>query len=138
MLGCRRGCDGWRVGVKDHEDQGQARLGLGVTLSMLELLVHVDKEDVSTGQRLLSFDIPDDANVNLATLPVGWDPLAYSATVCAIDDDWIAAASSLSLRAPRAVARHERNVLVNPAHPRIGDLLQVANEDLVLDLRLVA
>ena len=109
-----------------------------VALSMLEMLVHVDKEDVPTGQRLLSFDIPDDAVVELVTLPVGWDQLPHSAAVRAIGDDWIAAGSSLALRVPSAVARHETNVLVNPAHPRMGDILQVANEDLVLDPRLFA
>ena len=105
---------------------------------MLEMLVHIDKEDVPTGQRLLSFDIPDDAIDDLATLPVGWDQLPHGAAVRAIGDDWITAGSSLALRVPSAVARHETNVLVNPAHPRMGDILQVADEDLVLDPRLFA
>ena len=107
-----------------------------VALAMLEMLVHVDKEDVPVGQRLLSFDIPDDAVVDLDAFPVGWDQLPYSAAVRAVGDGWIAAASALALRVPSAVARHEWNVLLNPAHPQIGDILQVADEDLVLDARL--
>jgi len=54
----------------------------------------------------------------------------------AVGDGWIAAASAVALRVPSAVARHEWNVLLNPAHPQIGDILQVADEDLVLDARL--
>ncbi|WPH23917.1 RES family NAD+ phosphorylase [Variovorax paradoxus] len=107
-----------------------------VALAMLEMLVHVDKEDVPVGQRLLSFDIPEDAVADLDILPAGWDQLPYSAAVRAAGDDWIAAASSLGLRVPSAVARHEWNVLLNPAHPRIGNILPVADEDLVLDPRL--
>jgi RES domain-containing protein len=107
-----------------------------VALAMLELLVHVDKEDAPTGLRLLSYELPDDAVQRLDALPPGWSDLPYSRAVQAVGDRWIASARSLALHVPSAVARHESNVLVNPGHARFADVAWVANEALVLDARL--
>ncbi|MBT2304126.1 RES family NAD+ phosphorylase [Variovorax paradoxus] len=106
------------------------------SLAMLELLVHLDKEDVPTGLRLLSFEVPDDAIVELDPWPVGWDSLPYSATVRAAGDAWVAAAGSLALGVPSAIARHEFNVLINPAHTRFVEARLLDDEDLALDARL--
>jgi len=107
-----------------------------VALAMLEMLVHVDKQDVPAGLRLLSFDIPADAVHALDALPDGWQRLPYSAPVQAAGDRWVRGAASLALRVPSAVARHEVNILLNPAHPRFGEIAPVANEPLALDERL--
>jgi len=106
-------------------------------LAMLEMLVHVDKEDAPIGLRLLSFDVPDDAIEVLAALPIGWNGLPYSAAVRAVGDAWIAASRSLALSVPSAIARYERNLLINPAHPRFADIALIADDDLVLDARLL-
>lgn len=107
-------------------------------LAMLEMLVHVDKEDVPAGQRLLSFEVPDDAIERLSSLPRGWNELPYSAAVRAVGDAWAAASRSLALQVPSAVARYENNLLINPAHPRFAEIARVADDDLALDARLFA
>ncbi|VTU32306.1 hypothetical protein SRS16CHR_05058 [Variovorax sp. SRS16] len=107
-------------------------------LAMLELLVHVDKEDAPTGLRLLSYELPDDAVQPLHALPPGWSALPYSPAVQAVGDRWIASGRSLALRVPSAVARHESNVLVNPGHARFAEIALVADETLTLDARLFA
>ena len=106
------------------------------SLAMLELLVHLDKEDVPTGLRLLSFDVPDDAIQELDPRPPGWDSLPYSATVRAAGDAWIAAGGSPALRVPSAVARYEFNVLVNPAHAEFPAIRLLDDQELALDPRL--
>lgn len=106
------------------------------SLAMLELLVHLDKEDVPTGLRLLSFDVPENAIADLDPWPVGWDGLPYSATVRAAGDAWISTAGSLALKVPSAIARHEFNVLINPAHTRFPEIRPLDDEDLALDARL--
>ncbi|MDM0081312.1 RES family NAD+ phosphorylase [Variovorax sp. J31P179] len=107
-----------------------------VALSMLEMLVHVDKEDVPIGRRLLSYELPDDGVLELRHLPSGWSDLPYSIAVQQTGDQWLASAASLALRVPSAVARHEFNLLINPAHPRFDEVALVANEALALDERL--
>jgi RES domain-containing protein len=106
------------------------------SLAMLELLVHLDKEDVPAHLRLLSFDVPDDAVEELDPWPPGWDELPYSAAVRSAGDAWINAARSLALKVPSAVARYESNLLVNPASPRFPEIRLVDDQLLVLDPRL--
>jgi RES domain-containing protein len=109
-----------------------------VSLVMLEMLVHVDRDNVPTGLRLLSFDVPDDAILVLNSPPIGWDDLPYSSAVRAVGDDWIQSGKSLALRVPSAVARHESSLLINPAHPRFPEIKLVSEEALVIDSRLFA
>ena len=117
------------------------RLGYAATsvsLAMLEVLVHMSPENVPEGQRILTFEVPDDAVQELAKdqWPVGWDKLPYSETVRAAGDAFIAGLGNLALLVPSAVARGERNALINPAHPRFGDIALIANEPLAMDARL--
>ena len=105
-------------------------------LAMLELLVHLDKEDVPSGLRLLSYDVPDDAILELDPRPAGWDRLPYSAAVRAAGDAWIASAVSLALWVPSAIARHEFNVLINPAHPDAARITATIERQYVYDPRL--
>jgi len=98
----------------------------------------MDKEDVPSDRRLLSFEVPDDAVQALAVLPPGWSDLPYADVVRAVGDEWIAGARSLALQVPSAVARHEYNLLFNPAHPRFGEVALVNDEPLALDARLFA
>lgn len=107
-----------------------------VALAMLEMLVHVDRENVPTNRRLLTFDVPDDAVAYLEELPDGWDALPYSSSVRACGDGWIAGGTSLALLVPSVVARHESNLLINPNHARFQEVKLLDDESLALDQRL--
>lgn len=107
-----------------------------VGVAMLELLVHIGRENVPGDRRLLTLEIPADAIEALAVLPDGWNRLPYTATVRRAGDDWIASGRSLAIRVPSAIARHEVNVLVNPSHPRFGEIALVDDEPLAFDSRL--
>lgn len=118
------------VGVRIGYTAGSA------SLAMLEMLVHVDKEDVPTDRWLLSYDVPDDAIQDLRDLPPGWSDLPYSSQVRAVGDQWAASGASLGLRVPSAIALHESNILVNPGHPRFREVKLIDDEPLALDSRL--
>ena len=107
-----------------------------VSLAMLEMLVHVDREDVPMNRRLLRFDVPDDAIKTLLDFPEGWDFLPYSFSVRAVGDEWVTGGASLALLVPSAVARHESNVLINPSHARFREINLLENAPLALDMRL--
>lgn len=109
-----------------------------VSLAMLEILVHVNREDVPAGRRLLAYQVPDGAIRRLpeAEWPQGWSDLPYSDAVRRVGDAFVRDGRHLALQVPSAVARGESNILVNPAHPRFVEILQVANEPLALDPRL--
>jgi len=109
-----------------------------VSLAMLEILVHVNREDVPEGRRLLCFELPDDAIHDLPTAewPPGWGELPYSDAVRRVGDAFVREARHLALRVPSAVARGESNILINPAHPRFSEIALVSNDALALDPRL--
>src|SRR5690606_33994150 len=101
-------------------------------LAMLEILVHVNREDVPEGRRLLAFEIPDDAVYDLPedAWPPQWNRLPYDDRVRAIGDAFVREGRHLAMRVPSAVARGEFNVLINPAHPRFGEIVLLANDEL--------
>ena len=109
-----------------------------VSLAMLEILVHVNREDVPEGRRMLAYEIPDAALAELPPnrWPRGWDKLPYSDAVCRVGDGFVRDGRQLALRVPSAVARGEFNVLVNPAHPQFGQIRLLADDPLALDPRL--
>jgi RES domain-containing protein len=109
-----------------------------VSLAMLEILVHVNREDVPEGRRMLAYEIPDAALAELPPnrWPRGWDKLPYSDAVRRVGDGLVRDGRQLALRVPSAVARGEFNVLVNPAHPQFGQIRLLADDPLALDPRL--
>lgn len=115
-----------------------AHAAASVSLAMLEVLVHVNREDVPEGRRLLCFELPDDAIHTLpkAEWPAGWDELPYSEAVRSVGDAFIREARHLALRVPSAVARGEFNLLINPGHARYAEITLISNDALALDPRL--
>ena len=109
-----------------------------VSLAMLEILVHVNREDVPEGRRMLAYEIPDAALAELPPnrWPRGWDKLPYSDAVRRVGEGFVRDGRQLALRVPSAVARGEFNVLVNPAHPQFGQIRLLADDPLALDPRL--
>ena len=108
------------------------------SLAMLEILVHVNREDVPDGRRMLAYEIPDAALAELPPnrWPRGWDKLPYSDAVRRVGEGFVRDGLHLALRVPSAVARGEFNVLVNPAHPQFGQIRLLADDPLALDPRL--
>ena len=105
--------------------------------AILELLVHVgDRRNVPTDRVVVSIDLPDDAVDTLDALPRGWNQLPYTPVVQRAGDAWVRDNRQLALRVPSAIVRQEWNVLINPLHPRIGEVAVGEAEPLVLDARL--
>lgn len=110
------------------------------SLAALELLVHLDVEDLPADLILIEIEVPDDASieeVGLDRLPEGWSSIADHPECVAIGDDWSASRRSLLVRVPSAVMPKETNVLINPEHPEAGRVRVVAAEPFQLDRRLI-
>lgn len=109
-----------------------------VSLAMLEILVHVNREDVPEGLRILTFEIPDDAIHVLPERdwPTLWNALPYDDDVRAVGDAFVREGRHLALQVPSAVARGESNLLLNPAHARFREVVLLADDPLAMDARL--
>jgi RES domain-containing protein len=108
-------------------------------LAVLELLMHTGPELVPAERLLLEFDLPDDAVRPVAKVPRDWDlPQPYLAHVQRVGDDWIRSGESLALRVPSSVLPFRSNVLVNPAHPRFGEIRETSYTSFTWPTRLQA
>ena len=107
------------------------------SLAMLELRVHAPHPYPRTRLRFV-IEVPDNAvtEAPVDTLPRGWNKLPPSPASKRLGDEWIAAGSSLGLLVPSVIAPDERNLLLNPAHPRFKEVRIVSKTRLQMDLRL--
>ena len=52
-----------------------------------------------------------------------------------IGDDWLDSGRTLLLRVPSVVVPQEHNVIINPRHPRFGEIRMVSQEPFTIDSR---
>jgi RES domain-containing protein len=109
-------------------------------LAILEVLVHINREQAPTDYVFIEAEIPDDAIeiLDVTTLPKGWQGEPPLASLRATGDGWVRSNGALALRVPSVVVPEEANFLINPGHPRSGELQIVgAPQPAILDPRLL-
>ncbi len=117
------------------------------TLAMLEFLAHVDTSDFDVASPpalvVVTADV-DESDVTpltatAVTLPADWRHVPAPAELRAVGDAWIASGESLGLVVPSAILPDilpERNVLINPLHPRFAAVTWRI-DDFAYDVRLL-
>lgn len=88
------------------------------SLALLERLVHYKRFDHLQGHVLCTAEIPDDAIIELASVPSGWDGIDPLPAAQAAGNAWCDQRVSPALRVPSVVTRGESNLLLNARHPR--------------------
>ena len=106
-----------------------------LALAALEVLVHLPGIERSR-QRIpryiaIGLDVPDDLVVDPGLLP---DVPLHETQV--LGNAWLRSASSLGLLVPSRVIPLERNVLLNPRHPKMAEVTVAVTEPFVFDDRL--
>jgi RES domain-containing protein len=108
------------------------------SLALLEILVHLHDEAVLA--RYVRFEVgyrdAHRAELDPATLPASWRESPPPPALARIGDEWVAARRSLLLAVPSAIVPEERVLLLNPAHPRMGELAIAGPEPVRIDPRL--
>ena len=112
-----------------------------LALSCLEAFVHVPpsmrSSDKMPPQTAVRLRLPD----GLAMETVAWADLPDAPRIedyREIGDAWIDRGETLALVVPSLVIPPERNVLLNPAHPAMRDVVLEAQEPFRFDRRLSA
>ncbi len=111
-----------------------------VSLAVLELLVHLHRNEVLNHYRLFGLDLPDASVMRLdpRALPADWRSDPPPSSTAAIGDEWISRRPSLGLAVPSTLVPQQRNLLLNPAHPDFEALVAGASsEPFSFDPRLV-
>lgn len=110
-----------------------------LSLSVLELLVHVDPGDLPDDLAAFEIEVSDDLLVETVSandLPGGWSEAVASPACREIGRRWIEEGSSPVLRVPSAVVPQEANYLVSPAHPEAGRIREVGRVPFRFDSQL--
>jgi len=111
-----------------------------LSLAALEYLVHVDIEDAPDDLMAVEIEAPGDAGevvLDAGDLPKSWRDTPAPAACRGVGDAWATAGEALVLRAPSVLVPEESNVLLNPAHPRAGEIRIVGERRFVYDPRLL-
>ena len=113
-----------------------------LSLAAIELFVHLEPAQTPRDLVYLSATLPDGEparTLEPAELPAEWwtdDIDDVPGTARNLGDTWIRDRSSLALMVPSVPIRVEWNVLINPTHPRIGELKIDKAQPFVFDARM--
>lgn len=103
--------------------------------ALLEMLVHVDPDQLPDGFQLLKIHCPD--NVEMGTIRPGEIDPHNGATTRATGTQWLGKRSTLLLQVPSAVMPEASNILVNPLHADVVHLKIESTRRYLLDRRLL-
>jgi RES domain-containing protein len=111
-----------------------------LSLARLDLLVHLEAEDVLRGHwRYIALEVVLEAVLAcalMAELPSDHAAWPAPASTRSIGDAWVASGVSAGLTVPSAVTPGERNLILNPAHPGFADAVVIGeSRKLVMDRR---
>jgi RES domain-containing protein len=108
-----------------------------ISLSILESLVHLNRNEIPPAQYLLHIEIPDEnemAEISFKKIKKNWnlDP-DYTQW---LGDQFLQNKEGLILKVPSAIVPEESNFLLNPLHAKFKKVRIVSSELLQLDKRL--
>lgn len=81
--------------------------------ALLEILVHLDPEDMPRTYQLLEIDVPDTALITVPELPSNW--LEDSNATRQLGSNFVAATEYPVMKVPCAIVPFTHNYLLNPA-----------------------
>jgi RES domain-containing protein len=89
-------------------------------LAVLELLVHLDDDDLAKVYVGIPADIPDSVEITrirTSDLPREWRNFPRPQALADLGSRWAAARKTGVLAVPSAIVPHDSNYLLNPLHP---------------------
>jgi hypothetical protein len=94
----------------------------------------------NTPLMLCGYDEPDApgliAEADLTTLPERWNSIPHGQASVCFGGDWLRVGEQLALLLPSVVVPQARNLLLNPLHPAMAQVVLVHQEPFQLDARL--
>ncbi len=110
-----------------------------LSLAALERFVHTDPDLEPTDLIAVPVDTDDSTpiqSLDMAALPADWRTYPAPEPLARLGADWVAEARTCMLAVPSVVVPHERNYLLNPAHPDFQRLLIGTVEPFSFDPRM--
>ena len=110
-----------------------------LSLAALELLVHLESEQILSGYISIEVDFDTEQMIILHEnqYPEDWQDYPAPASTKAIGDSWFQSKNSLILKVPSSVIVGEFNFLLNPLHQDFASLIIGEPKSFSYDGRLV-
>lgn len=111
-----------------------------LALAALESLVHADRGALARPYLAFRVELEERDVLRLLDddLPADWRSRPVSSGARALGDGWARRAASLALSVPSALVTQERNLVLNPAHPRAAALRVAEAVPFAFDPRFAA
>ena len=110
-----------------------------LSLAVLEYFVNLPAAAAPPDLVAVSAELPADipmTSIALSDLPRGWRKYPAPDGLADLGTRWAEERKTAILAVPSAVVPHERNYLLNPAHPRFREIKTGRPEPLSLDSRM--
>jgi RES domain-containing protein len=104
--------------------------------ALLEMLVHVDAEDLPSSYQLLAIHVPDTVQMYRTSVPANWKD-DFPATQ-RLGTDFISAGRDAVMEVPCVLVPHTSNYLLNPALLELAGIRIVGVTHHAIDARLLA
>jgi RES domain-containing protein len=111
---------------------------LHLSLAALETLAHADRRRFERDYVVFEINVPNDLILELRDedLPADWRMRPGSPGARAVGDAWLTQRASVALSVPSVLVPQERNLLLDPEHPRFDEVRVEGPEDFRFDERL--
>jgi RES domain-containing protein len=95
-----------------------------ISLATLELLAKAGKRQRLSRRVVLPVTFGEHSVIayDESDLPEAWDDRPYGPASQQVGDEWVRSGESPVLRVPSVVVPEEHNYLINPEHPKFGEL----------------
>jgi RES domain-containing protein len=106
---------------------------------VLEVLVHMDDEDMASNYVAIPADIPDRVEitrVRASDLPRDWRSLPRPSALADLGSRWARAGAGAVLAVPSVVIPQDLNYLLNPLHPAFKRIRLGRPEPFAFDRRV--
>jgi len=123
----------------NHRGDKVVYMSSTLSLATLELLVHLDPNCIPIDFRSIRIVIPENVScerITTATLPKRWRDYPAPIDLQEVGSRWLHERRSLVLVVPSAVNPEEDNLLLNPLHPEITNIMDVDAKPFHFDPRL--
>lgn len=111
-----------------------------LSLSLLEIIVHVNYAELSLDYSFVEVEIPDSSIKIIQSVDFirpKWSTEEAVNQLQILGSNWLKKKENLAMRVPSAVMPQESNILVNPLHKDIGELKITKIDKMDFDPRLL-
>ncbi|WP_106791168.1 RES family NAD+ phosphorylase [Aquimarina sp. Aq78] len=108
-------------------------------LSALEVLAHLPAAYFPDDMSIATIEVPDTliTTIDIEKIPDNWNQIPVPIEIQNFAMQWIAEEQYLGLKVPSIIIPKERNLLVNPMHPKFDKVKLIDVEPFCFDTRLL-